>query len=888
MKKIIHVVPHSHWDREWYFTLNDSNLMLGENLQHLLTTLEKDSNFPAYIFDGQYSVIDAYFQWHPEDEAKIRSLVKAKRLFIGPWYTQADTRLIHHESLVRNLLYGTRLSNKMGHTMKIGYLPDTFGQNAYLPSIFHEFSIDYSILQRGIYREELTTNNLNIRWKAPDGRSIATNYLYFGYGPGKFLEGTEAYFTDHLRPLLTKLITLNQDSNDILLPAGGDQVLVNSAFPDIVDQLNHLQKEYHFKLTDYERFMAQTWKKNHFTTVISNERMASEKTRIHRTIASQRYDIKKINSRVEYKLIQILEPLLVFTDFFSIFAYPEKQLDTIWKMLFDIHAHDSIGCCNSDTTNQAIKHRLESAEELIDGLQNISLKKMGTAISNSLNNDVFFLFNSSVKIRCEDVKVSLFSVHNNIQIVDTNTTVVLPFTSLRAEYISGGVVVKMTATGEKMVKQPGYYKHTLILADVKLQALNYRRLTIIPGKKMKLLIRTDEHQIENRMIKIAIFQNKLIYTDKQSRQKITDFLQFENTADMGDSYDYSPLENDKPILSTLLPLKTKTEKADTYAILTCYHQLLIPHNGDNRLEFIKDTTVEIETKITIGAKGTCMKIAHSLINSAKDQRIRVLLSGQASFTKNYAKQAFGIIEREMTTLQNDNWKKEKYAEIPINIHVLDQFMTITDSKKNQIGIVSRDIKEYQIINQKVIALTLFRSVGSLGKDNLAWRPGRASGVNNKIIYTPDAQMIQKMKFAYSLNYKTNNLRQIDDYENFLSPVSYYQVQQLDTLARRLDNFSLPPSSIKIAKEHQLFTISNEHIIQSVVKKAETQTGYIIRLYNCTKQTQETMIEYPTTWFAHESNLAEKTGKLITNRTVILESNEYKTIKLINSSPEKKN
>ncbi|MFZ2820991.1 MAG: hypothetical protein WAZ65_05460, partial [Lactococcus raffinolactis] len=73
------------------------------------------------------------------------------------------------------------------------------------------------------------------------------------------------------------------------------------------------------------------------------------------------------------------------------------------------------------------------------------------------------------------------------------------------------------------------------------------------------------------------------------------------------------------------------------------------------------------------------------------------------FIKNTAKQAFGIIERELDTLENAKWQVEKYAEIPINIHVLDQFMTITDTKNNNIGIVSRDIKEYQILDKELIA-----------------------------------------------------------------------------------------------------------------------------------------------------------------------------------------
>ena len=62
MARSVHVVPHSHWDREWYFTIEDSNVLLVENLDFLIDLLETDPEFPAYTFDGQVSVIDEYLR----------------------------------------------------------------------------------------------------------------------------------------------------------------------------------------------------------------------------------------------------------------------------------------------------------------------------------------------------------------------------------------------------------------------------------------------------------------------------------------------------------------------------------------------------------------------------------------------------------------------------------------------------------------------------------------------------------------------------------------------------------------------------------------------------------------------------------------------------------
>ncbi|MFP3361171.1 alpha-mannosidase, partial [Planococcus sp. SIMBA_143] len=67
--------------------------------------------------------------------------------------------------------------------------------------------------------------------------------------------------------------------------------------------------------------------------------------------------------------------------------YPNVWLDEMWKMLFDVHAHDSIGGCNSDDTNQEIVNRLTKVIRMADGCLNLLKKQITEAISRNLNND---------------------------------------------------------------------------------------------------------------------------------------------------------------------------------------------------------------------------------------------------------------------------------------------------------------------------------------------------------------------------------------------------------------------------------------------------------------------------------------------------------------------
>ena len=173
MKKNVYLVSHTHWDREWYFTIEDSNNLLYENMNYLINLYTKENLNIPFIFDGKISVVKDFLQIFPEKEKKLKKLIKEKKIIVGPWYTQADSLLINKESLIRNLLIGIIESNKYGNYMKIGYLPDIFGQNSYLPSIFSGFGIKYSILQRGIYTDDLK-KNLNFIWKSPDKKYVKT------------------------------------------------------------------------------------------------------------------------------------------------------------------------------------------------------------------------------------------------------------------------------------------------------------------------------------------------------------------------------------------------------------------------------------------------------------------------------------------------------------------------------------------------------------------------------------------------------------------------------------------------------------------------------------------------------------------------------------------
>ncbi|WP_252247708.1 glycoside hydrolase family 38 C-terminal domain-containing protein [Clostridium sp. ZS6] len=818
IKKKVYVVPHSHWDREWYFSIEDSNVLLSENIPYLMDVLEGDKEFSSYTFDAQLSIVEEYLKLYPEDRERLEKLIKDKRIFVGPWYTQTDSLLVNKESIVRNLLYGTRLGDKYGNSMKIGYLPDIFGQNQYLPSILKGFDIEDSVLQRGIYTEELN-GNLNFTWTSPDGEKVNANNIFLGYGPGKFLDYDDKYIEEKLFPMLEKLEGLNKDSNNILLPAGGDQVLVRKRFPDIVKELNEKQDKYEFILSDYEEFMKDTWKNKKFENEINGELIACQKSRIHNTIKSQRYDIKKGNYDVENKILYILEPLATIGKSLGL-KYPTPWIDTMWKLLFDVHAHDSIGGCNSDETNKEIINRIEKVDRIASDLINIIKKQITNAVSKKLEKDnIILIFNTKIKNSRENVKTVIFTNTNAFEVTNLNGEKV-EFSLIKSEYLSGGKQVVVTAEGEQEIELPGYYRSEIVIKNMALPAIGYKTLLINEVEKMQediLMVQSSNH-IENEVFKVEVEAGVISILNKANGEKSINALYFEEDEDAGDSYDFSPTEDGKvSVINEFEVLEVKKSKA--IQVMKLHHK-----KGER----------EIETVIELRLGEEFIRVNHKINNTIENHRVRVVLNTGINSKSSLSDEGYSLIERSNENKYINTWREKGLAEAPVSIYALENMVSLKEEDKLY-TVMAKGIKEYEVLEDSKIALTLFRSVGLLGKDNLLWRPGRASGINNKVVYTKDAQMLKEMSFEYAITFGKIE----SDFENklfntldkYLDRYTTYQLQKLNLFEERVERFEVPLNLKNVDEEYSLFSIDNKYAIQSVLKESYEKDGFILRLFN---------------------------------------------------------
>jgi mannosylglycerate hydrolase len=836
-KKRVYVVPHSHWDREWYFTIEDSNLLLAENMDHLIELLEENSDYHGYVFDAQISVVDEYLKVRPNKFDRLRSLIESKRIFVGPWYTQADSLLVHKESLVRNLLYGVKGAEKMGHSMNIGYLPDIFGQNHYLPSLFKGFGIDHAILQRGVYTDQLD-ENLNFLWQSPDGEQVQANLMKLGYGPGKFLSADEDFHQERLQPMLDTLASLNRDTDRLLLPSGGDQVLVRDHFPETVEKLNANDDRYEYVLSDYETFMEDTWQETPFDHVIEGELIATEGSRIHNTIRSQRYDIKKWNHIIEHKIINQLEPLATIGQSLGL-RYPQEWIDEMWKNLFDVHAHDSIGGCNSDDTNEDIVKRLVKIDRQADGLMNMIKRQITKAVSEETGNEnIFVVFNTMPRPHQKSVETVLFTKDPDFGI-RTLAGQPLEFTVRKQDYLSGGKKIVVTAEGDKEVEIPGYYRTEVHLANVELPSLGYTTLQIVEGAEAPdRLTPLEDSAINSSLYMVSFSEGQLTLIDKSSGLSIDNFIQFEDTADAGDSYDYSPLPGDQTILTGEAKL-VDVEKSTFVENMTVEHELTLPADLKTRQAGIKEVPFKIRTVLELRKEEDILRVKHEIDNHVHDHRVRVMVQTPVDKPEiSYADQGYSLIERPTENPRMDIWREEGYKEAPVPIYTVEQFAGV-ESEQGSLTAYTKGIKEYEVLKERgQLALTLFRSVGLLGRDDLEWRPGRASGINNKVVTTPDAQMKGEMSFDYAIQLSGNRLDTttlFDTADHYNERYVTYQHQSLNTFEERLDRFEIPQPVKHLPGVYSLIELETENLFVSAVKKAHDGKDLIVRLFNPTSE-----------------------------------------------------
>ena len=83
---VVHLVSHTHWDREWYLTFQQFRVKLVHLIDKLLFILKTNPDYRYFMLDGHTIVLEDYLEIRPEREQELRRHIQEGRILVGPWY----------------------------------------------------------------------------------------------------------------------------------------------------------------------------------------------------------------------------------------------------------------------------------------------------------------------------------------------------------------------------------------------------------------------------------------------------------------------------------------------------------------------------------------------------------------------------------------------------------------------------------------------------------------------------------------------------------------------------------------------------------------------------------------------------------------------------------
>ena len=410
MKNKVHIVPHTHWDREWRYPIWKNRSLLVDFMDNLLRVLKEKPTYSQFLLDGQSVIIEDYLEMRPERRAEVEKYVKEGRLTCGPWYTLPDLYPLDGECLIRNLLKGYRVAEQLGKTMKIAYTSFGWGQTAQFPQIYAGFGIDFCVTAKRL--DNARCPEAEFMWESPDGTKILTTKLGFeGRGqffvttviPAKYnvkndgdfrlewgkggmlfhkanagednvdyfrFDESEEFYPETIKETVASCIrgTDNTLVPEVrFFPAGCDFSGVIEELDKIIEKANEEFKDYDFSHSTIQNYIKDFKEKLDYSKLrtITGELRDGPSSATSGNALSTRLYIKQANKKAQNLLIYKAEPvnsavMMLGGD------YDKDFIGKAWEYLLKSHAHDSINGVTQDKTARDVMFRMEQAEELAD------------------------------------------------------------------------------------------------------------------------------------------------------------------------------------------------------------------------------------------------------------------------------------------------------------------------------------------------------------------------------------------------------------------------------------------------------------------------------------------------------------------------------------------
>lgn len=738
MPLTFHLIPHTHWDREWYLTRGQFGTRLIRMIDQLVELLGAEPGIPGFLLDGQTVLLEDYLLVRPEREPLIRELVRNGRIETGPWYVLADEQVPSGESLIRNLLLGKADTARLGRRMDVLYSPDAFGHPAFLPMLAREFGLEGAVAWRGIPGR---TDADLFRWQAPDGASVVTYQLPSeGYEIGSTLP-VDPKELKRAWPAMRERLVARAGSEHVAVFLGADHHFARADLILLCDRIAGLEPGNRVRLSRLQDFMAGVRSVPGLPVIAGEQRWSSGHTWTLQGVHSTRSPLKRRNSLLELWLERYAEPLaaLAARDL-------RPSLTHAWRTLVQCHFHDALGGCCADEVALDVERRLSHVDGMVREVVRTSFDRL-------VGHDP-----DAARERPGQVSPSLVLWNPAAR---TRSGLVLTATTwFRRDVLVGPLGDRRPAAGN------GYQPFVLKTAGGAM--IPVQVLEIVAAQERLDADRHYPDQDAVDLVRVAFNAPDLPglgtavltpvsgggrtsgpLTRVQRGKLCTDTIEID--PDRDGSARLRDLRNGQEYPG-LLVLEDETDEGDTYTFApTRQGDVKRLRPGRTRIVARGPLVAALETRWSgrgiqarllamVNACDSIVRCTLEVHNQASNHRLRIRVPTGVSGVPALAGAQLGAVEREAV----ENLKGKYETETPVRAAPAHRFVAVR--KTSGLGLFCPGFFEYELTPAGDLLLTVLRSVGALSRGNLAPRPGHAGWP----MQTPLAQCHGVDRFDFAL------------------------------------------------------------------------------------------------------------------------------------------
>lgn len=266
---VFHLIPHTHWDREWYLPRAAFGARLVAMLDQLIPMLEAHPDL-RFTLDGQTVLVEDYLAVRPDQRDRLAAPVRRGQLAVGPWYVLADEIIPSPAALRRNLSLGRADAESLGGAMRVLYSPDAFGHPGWLPGLARDAGIRWGVVWRGLAGDRVRGPDL-YRWHGSDGRSILMHHLPpDGYEVAAHLPGLGRELAT-VWPRLRDRLQARSSTRHVAVPVGADHHPAHPDLPELARRLRAVDPAHEFRFSRWEDYFEAVEAERPDPAVVSGE-----------------------------------------------------------------------------------------------------------------------------------------------------------------------------------------------------------------------------------------------------------------------------------------------------------------------------------------------------------------------------------------------------------------------------------------------------------------------------------------------------------------------------------------------------------------------------------------------------------------------------------------